>query len=82
MCFDTLAEEERGETTSSILCYMRERGLQKEIAHEDMKKLIGKTQKQMNEGLIEKHPFSEAFVETTISLARTTHCTCQNGDGH
>ncbi|XP_044502971.1 isoprene synthase, chloroplastic-like [Mangifera indica] len=76
------AEEERGETASSILCYMQERGLSEEIAREDIKKLIEKNWRQMNKEVSEKHPFSQAFVETVIHLARTAHCTYQNGDGH
>ncbi|XP_031264912.1 probable terpene synthase 12 [Pistacia vera] len=37
------AEIERGETASSILCYMQETGLPEEVAREDIRKLIEKT---------------------------------------
>ncbi|KAJ0052959.1 hypothetical protein Pint_02107 [Pistacia integerrima] len=37
------AEIERGETASSILCYMQETGLPEEVAREDRRKLIEKT---------------------------------------
>ncbi|KAJ0052968.1 hypothetical protein Pint_02108 [Pistacia integerrima] len=76
------AEIERGETASSILCYMQETGLSEEVAREDIRKLVEKTWKQMNKDLSDKHPFAEAFVETAINLARTAQCTYQNGDGH
>lgn len=82
MCFVTQAEVERGETVNSILCYMKDTGSSEEVAREYIKKLIEKTWKQMNEELSGKHPFSEAFVETAIGLARIAYCTYQNGDGH
>ncbi|XP_044502970.1 probable terpene synthase 12 [Mangifera indica] len=83
LCNDlsTSKAEERGETINSILCYMKDTGSSEEVAREYLKKLIEKTWKQINKDLSEKHPFSEAFVGTTISLARMAHCIYHREDG-
>ncbi|XP_044501176.1 isoprene synthase, chloroplastic-like [Mangifera indica] len=75
-------ELERGETASSILCYMKETGASEEIACEEIWKLIDKTWREMNKDATDKPPLPEAFVETAINLARISHCQYQHGDGH
>ncbi|KAK1567074.1 hypothetical protein Q3G72_007768 [Acer saccharum] len=78
------AELERGETASSILCYMRETGVSEEVAREHIRTLIDETWMKMNKDVVvdDGHPFAEPFVETAINLARIAHCTYQYGDGH
>ncbi|KAI9177382.1 hypothetical protein LWI28_014491 [Acer negundo] len=79
------AELKRGETASSILCYMRETGVSEEVAREHIRTLIDETWMKMNKDVVvddDGHPFAEPFVETAINLARIAHCTYQYGDGH
>ncbi|KAJ0052961.1 hypothetical protein Pint_02105 [Pistacia integerrima] len=76
------AELERGETASSILCFMHETGVSEEIAREEIRKFIEKAWNKMNKDLNNKHPFAEAFVETAFNLGRIVHCTYQHGDSH
>ncbi|TXG55306.1 hypothetical protein EZV62_020562 [Acer yangbiense] len=78
------AELERGETASSILCYMYETGVSEEVAREHIRTLIDETWMKMNKDVVvdDGHPFAEPFVETAINLARIAHCTYQYGDGH
>ncbi|TXG55307.1 hypothetical protein EZV62_020563 [Acer yangbiense] len=78
------AELERGETASSILCYMRETSVSEEVAREHIRTLIDETWMKMNKDVVvdDGHPFAEPFVETAINLARIAHCTYQYGDGH
>ncbi|KAK4846281.1 hypothetical protein QYF36_015350 [Acer negundo] len=80
-----MAELERGETASSILCYMRETGVSEEVAREHIRTLIDETWMKMNKDVVvddDGHPFAEPFGETAINLARIAHCTYQYGDGH
>ncbi|KAH7576523.1 hypothetical protein JRO89_XS01G0098700 [Xanthoceras sorbifolium] len=77
------AELERGETRSSIPCYMCQTGASEEVAREHIRNIIDETWKKMNQDVVDdEHPFGKAFVETTINLARISHSTYQYGDGH
>ncbi|KAJ7964209.1 Beta-ocimene synthase [Quillaja saponaria] len=76
------AELERGETASSILCYMNESNMSEESASRHIKGLIGETWKKMNRDGVSESPFTKTFIETTANLARISHCTYQYGDGH
>ncbi|KAH7576810.1 hypothetical protein JRO89_XS01G0155500 [Xanthoceras sorbifolium] len=77
------AELERGETASSILCYIRQTGVSEEVAREHIRNIINETWKKMNKDVVDnEHPFGKTFVETAINLARISHSTYQYGDGH
>ncbi|GKV21358.1 hypothetical protein SLEP1_g31344 [Rubroshorea leprosula] len=77
------AELERGETASSLLCYMNEMGCSEEVAREYMRDLIDESWKKMNEGRVEcSSLFDKHFLETAINLARISHFTYQHGDAH
>lgn len=76
------AELERGESASSIVCYMRESGATEEGAYKHVHNLLNETWKKMNKDQITHSPFRKAFVETAINLARISQCTYQYGDAH
>lgn len=78
------AEQERGESASSLLCYMKEKGCLEDAAREHVNVLIDECWKKMNEnGRPDEHsPFDKHFVETAINLARISHCTYLHGDAH
>ncbi|KAJ6734367.1 hypothetical protein OIU79_001598 [Salix purpurea] len=76
------AEIARGETVNSVSCYMRTKGISEELATESVMKLIDDTWKKMNKEKLGDSLFAKQFVETTINLARQSHCTYHNGDAH
>ncbi|XP_061360067.1 tricyclene synthase EBOS, chloroplastic-like [Gastrolobium bilobum] len=78
----SMAEIQRGEVASSILCYMREAGVTEEGAYKHMHILLDETWKKMNKDRVTHSPFPKPFVEIAINLARISQCTYQNGDGH
>lgn len=78
---------ERGEGASSIVCYMRENGVNEEHSYREIMGLVDEAWKKMNEEgrniyMSECPLFSKGFVEIGMNLARISHCTYQNGDGH
>ncbi|KAK7263561.1 hypothetical protein RJT34_31153 [Clitoria ternatea] len=76
------AELQRGEAASSILCYMRENGVNEDDASKHIQKLLHETWKKLNKDGATHSPFPKRFVETAINLARISQCTYQYGDGH
>ncbi|KAK7312742.1 hypothetical protein VNO77_36834 [Canavalia gladiata] len=76
------AELQRGEAASSIVCYMRENGVNEEGAYKHINNLLNETWKKMNKDRVTNSPFPKPFVETAINLARISHCTYQYGDAH
>ncbi|KAG5226576.1 chloroplast isoprene synthase [Salix suchowensis] len=77
-----VAEIARGETANSVSCYMRTKGISEELATESVMNLIDETWKKMNKEKLGDSLFAKHFVETTINLARQSHCTYHNGDTH
>ncbi|KAJ1375497.1 Terpenoid cyclases/protein prenyltransferase alpha-alpha toroid [Sesbania bispinosa] len=78
----SMAELQRGEAASSIMCYMHENGVSEEGANEYIQSLLNQTWKKMNKDRVTHSPFPKPFVETAINLARIAQCTYQYGDGH
>ncbi|KAL5130644.1 Tricyclene synthase EBOS, chloroplastic [Glycine soja] len=76
------AELQRGEAASSIVCNMRESCVTEEGAYKNIHSLLDETWKKMNKDRAMHSPFSKPFVEAAINLARISHCTYLNGDGH
>lgn len=77
------AEIERGETASSILCYMRDTGVSEEVAREHIRRMIDQSWKKMNKDIIENsHPFGKGFAEAAKNLGRISECHYQYSDGH
>ncbi|WVZ02639.1 hypothetical protein V8G54_023445 [Vigna mungo] len=77
-----VAELERGEAASSIVCYIRESGASEEGAYKHIHSLLNETWKKMNKDRVSESPFPKAFVETAMNLGRISQCTYQYGDGH
>ncbi|OMO76679.1 hypothetical protein CCACVL1_15500 [Corchorus capsularis] len=79
----SVAEKERGDAPSSILCYMREVNVSEEQAQEHIKDLITNTWKKINGQSfnISQSPSLQSFVKVTTNIARMVHCLYQFGDG-
>ncbi|XP_042981933.1 myrcene synthase, chloroplastic-like [Carya illinoinensis] len=76
-------ELERGDVPKSIQCYMNDFGASEEDAREYIKFLIGTMWKKFNkERTAGNSPFSEAFIEIAMNLARMAQYMYQHGDGH
>ncbi|KAI4334064.1 hypothetical protein L6164_018801 [Bauhinia variegata] len=76
------AELERGESASSIVCYMQETGSTEEYAYKCIGGLLDETWKKMNKARGLDSPFTKAFEDSAINLGRISQCTYLNGDGH
>ncbi|KAL8130135.1 hypothetical protein V2J09_019290 [Rumex salicifolius] len=78
----TAAELERGDSPSSILCYMREAGVTEEIARLRIKKMISTTWKKINAELLKEFSSVQPNVMIQIlNTARVAHCFYHTGDG-
>nr|POE94079.1 putative terpene synthase 12 [Quercus suber] len=75
------AELETGKTANAIHCYMRETSLSEKRACKDIRNMVDRTWKKINEEQVVDSSFGEPFVELAINLARTAQCTYQYGDG-
>ncbi|KAL4620239.1 hypothetical protein ACB092_06G139100 [Castanea dentata] len=76
------AELETGKTANAIHCYMRETSLSEKRACKDIRNMVDRTWKKINEERVVDSSFGEPFVEIAINLARIAQCTYQYGDGH
>nr|WBW04466.1 terpene synthase [Ficus esquiroliana] len=74
-------ELQRGDVPKSMQCYMHETGASEEEARRHIEYLIEETWKQMNEDLVSRSPFSEAFIEICMNVARASLSIYQHGDG-
>nr|WBO38699.1 terpene synthase 28 [Aquilaria agallochum] len=76
------AELEKGDATKGVLCYMKETGKIEEEAQEHIAYLIEEAWKKLNKEATGGSPFSKAFEETALDVARVAQCHYQYGDGH
>lgn len=74
-------ELERGDASSSILCYMAEANVTDEMAKEHIKKIIGVAWTHVNAELASGSLEKKTFVNHVINLARLSHFMYRNGDG-
>ncbi|KAL5731045.1 hypothetical protein ACHQM5_003807 [Ranunculus cassubicifolius] len=74
------AELERGDVSSSIICYMREMNVSEGEARKHIRGLIMETWKKLNRSIFES-PFETSFVGICLNLARTSLFIYQYGDG-
>nr|AAP40638.1 putative monoterpene synthase [Melaleuca alternifolia] len=74
------AELGRGETTNSILCYMREKGFSESEARKQVIEQIDTAWRQMNKYMVDHSTFNRSFMQMTYNLARMAHCVYQDGD--
>nr|WBW04299.1 terpene synthase [Ficus erecta] len=80
-CLKKMIELQRGDVPKSMQCYMHETGASEEEARRHIEYLIEETWKQMNEDLVSGFPFSEAFIEICMNIARVALSVYQHGDG-
>ncbi|GMH30305.1 hypothetical protein Nepgr_032148 [Nepenthes gracilis] len=76
----TDVELERGDAPSSIVCYMREANVSKDIAKGQIRGLITNAWKNINGELIERFPKNQASTNFVINIARLSHFLYHNGD--
>ncbi|XVF27780.1 hypothetical protein REPUB_Repub14bG0138300 [Reevesia pubescens] len=79
----SVAEKERGDAPSSIMCYMREMNVSEEKAEEHIKDMITNTWKKINGQCFNTQSpnLMQSFVKVTANVARMVHCLYQFGDG-
>ncbi|MCL7047754.1 hypothetical protein MKW94_005638 [Papaver nudicaule] len=75
-------EIERGDTPSSIQCYMHETGVSESAAREHIKHVISETWKKMNGDKFSRSVFSGSFIDAMLNTARASQCIYQFGDGY
>ena len=61
---------------------MSETSLSEKRACQEIRNMIDRTWKKMNEERLVDSSFGEPFVEIAINLARIAQCTYQHGYGH
>ncbi|XP_069150493.1 alpha-farnesene synthase-like [Solanum lycopersicum] len=72
------AELERGDVSSSILCYMRKENVKEDVARKHIEEMVIETWKKMNRHCFEN---SSPLIKYIMNIARVTHFIYQNGDG-
>lgn len=72
------AEVERGDVSSSILCYMRKSNVKEDVARDHIKEMVMETWKKMNKHFLEN---SSPLIKYIMNMARVAHFIYQNGDG-
>nr|ACC94157.1 alpha-farnesene synthase [Pyrus pyrifolia] len=77
------AEQERGDSPSSIVCYMREVNASEEIARKNIKGMIDNAWKKVNGKCFTTNqvPFLSSFMNNATNMARVAHSLYKDGDG-
>lgn len=75
------AEMERGDSPSSILCYMQEAHVPEETARRHIRGLISQMWQKLNTQFMTQSPLVQQIVKTSINIARVAYCIYQYGDG-
>ncbi|CAN4078288.1 unnamed protein product [Withania somnifera] len=75
------AELERGEVSSSILCYMRKANAKEDVARKHIKEMVMETWRKMNKHCFENSSSLGSLVKYIMNIARVAHFIYQNGDG-
>ncbi|KAH1128098.1 hypothetical protein GYH30_016592 [Glycine max] len=76
----TVAERERGDTASSILCYMNEMNVSEEKARKKIQDMINKAWKKINGHCSTQVASIKPFLNQAINAARMAHTLYQNED--
>ncbi|KAL8136782.1 hypothetical protein V2J09_002783 [Rumex salicifolius] len=77
----TAAELERGDSASSILCYMREANVTEEAARRRVKDMISDTWRNINGEFVKVQASEKASANLIINTARVCHFIYNKGDG-
>ncbi|KAJ0966082.1 hypothetical protein J5N97_027220 [Dioscorea zingiberensis] len=75
-------ELERGDAPTAIQLYMLDYNITETEARREIWKLINRSWKELNEGLVNCSPLSVFFGEAAMNLSRLMHCVYQHGDSH
>ncbi|KAK2990981.1 hypothetical protein RJ640_005463 [Escallonia rubra] len=75
------AELERGDASSSILCYMKEANVSEEVARDHIRSIIMQTWKNVSNQFLIQPPSLQPFAKCTVNIARVAQFIYQNGDG-
>nr|WBW04292.1 terpene synthase [Ficus erecta] len=75
------AELERGDTPTSIQCYMQDNGVSEAVARKGVQDLIISSWKKLNKDAVDCHPLPRFIANAAINLGRISHCTYHKGDG-
>lgn len=75
------AELERGDVSSSILCYMKKANVKEDVARGHIKDMVMETWKKMNKHCFENSSSLGPLIKYIMNMARVTHFIYQNGDG-
>ncbi|XP_038987779.1 alpha-terpineol synthase, chloroplastic-like isoform X2 [Phoenix dactylifera] len=75
------AELERGDTPTSIQCYMQDNGVSEAVARNGIQDLIINSWKKLNKEAVDCHPLPRYIANAAINLGRISHCTYHKGDG-
>ncbi|KAG5047451.1 hypothetical protein JHK86_016857 [Glycine max] len=75
-----MAERERGDTASSILCYMNEMNVSEEKARKKIQDMINKAWKKINGHCSTQVASMKPFLNQAINAARMAHTLYQNED--
>nr|QWD59175.1 terpene synthase 6 [Aconitum carmichaelii] len=75
------AEQERGDVSKSIQCYMNDKGVTEEVAREHIRQLICEGWKMMNSNMFTRTLLPQSFNNVVLNFARTVETTYQYGDG-
>ncbi|KAJ6333677.1 hypothetical protein OIU77_009533 [Salix suchowensis] len=76
-----VAEQERGDAASSVMCYMREVNVSEQVSRNHINNIIQKTWKKINGQCFTKSPTLRLFVNISTNMARVVHYLYQHGDG-
>ncbi|CAJ1934185.1 unnamed protein product [Sphenostylis stenocarpa] len=78
----TVAERERGDAASSIVCYMNEKGVSEDKARKHIEERIIEAWKKINDKCFGSCGcWMEPFLTQATNAARVAHTLYQNGDG-
>ncbi|CAL0334283.1 unnamed protein product [Lupinus luteus] len=77
----TLAERERGDAASSIICYMNEMDVSEDKARKHIEEMINNAWKKINWYGTNRVASMEPFITQARNAARVAHTLYQNGDG-
>ncbi|PQM36822.1 (E E)-alpha-farnesene synthase isoform X2 [Prunus yedoensis var. nudiflora] len=79
-----VAEQERGDAPSAILCYMREMNASEPTSEAKIRGMIDNAWKKINGNCLrtpQQVPFLSPFINIATNIARLAHILYQDGDG-
>ncbi|KAI4356606.1 hypothetical protein L6164_000616 [Bauhinia variegata] len=75
-------EQERGHVSSAVQCYMKEHGVQKQDAIDELKKQVTKVWKDVNEEFLDPTQVPKPLLMVVLNLTRVMDVLYKDGDCH